>query len=237
MTNYTIVTNNIIDDNNLKYDEKMLFIGLVRYNNDKYGYAFPKYEELLSIMGTKRREKIKTTLDKLVEKGYIRIEKVGRNNRYYIIKSYSVDEVIQEPKVETVKQSKPVRVDSNGNAPLDGQIEVEEIITEDHEEKIKLVKNKIKFLAIDQIELLKKYDIEDIKRVINSADKINFKYLLNGLEMKIKTPFDTANRNDETYDALERQLMGWGSVDDITSDNVRINNYTSNNSKRLRNSY
>lgn len=256
MTNYTILMNEIIEDVNLKYDEKMLFIGLTRYHNKDYGYAFPKYEELLAVMGTKRREKVKSTLDKLVAKGYIRIEKVGRNSRYFILKVYSVEiveeveipsadptpiveEVIEDPIVEEV-QPKKIYKDSNGNLPIDGQMDIEDYVRVDgltytDDDKIKLVKTKIKFLALDQIEKIKSYSYNDIKRVMDSADVVNFNYLINGLSMKKKNAksFNNFEPRDYNYDVLERILLGWDKVPDDYVIPTGVGNYTSNNSKRF----
>lgn len=259
---YTIIANEIIGDVNLKYDEKMLFIGLTRYFNKAMGYAFPKYDQLMEIMGTKRREKISNTLEKLVKKGYILIEKIGRNNRYFILKTYdlkndqSVNEentIVEEPTpiVEDVTQVvsedttlvaeekiEPDHVDSNGKKPLDGQLDIEHYISFDamtytDQDKIELVQSKIKSLTVDQMEVLKKYNYNDIKDVLNSAENVNFNYLLRGLEIQEskKTKFNNFKGRDYNYEKLERYLLGWDEI----PENVMIpsydGNYLSNNSK------
>lgn len=81
----TRVANKIITNKNIKYNEKMLLIGLISYYDKANGYAAPKYEQLMNIMGTTRRELISKTLKKLVEHEYIKIEKQDRKNVYYIL--------------------------------------------------------------------------------------------------------------------------------------------------------
>lgn len=260
---YTILSNEIIGDINLKYDEKMLFIGLTRYFNKSMGYAFPKYEQLMEIMGTKRREKISTTLEKLVKKGYILIEKIGRKNRYFILKHYDVKQdqpivedqpiieeeptpIVEEPTpIEVdqpmiIEEDKPIidHVDSNGKKPLDGQMDIEHYISFDamtytNEDKIELVKSKIKSITVDQMEVLKKYNYNEIRDVLNSAENVNFNYLLRGLEMQDnkKTKFNNFRGRDYNYDQLERYLLGWDEIPEYTFIPQNGGNYTSNNSR------
>ena len=226
---YTNLNNEIIMDNNLKADEKMLFIGLVRYYNTKIAYAYPKYENLMDVLGTKRRSKVSNLLKSLVKKGYIMVQKVGRKSIYCFLKYLNNDntqpKVEEVPQIEEVKEEKTVvkkvkevvkkAVKEVKNEVLDGQINVYQFlssVTKNNDDKIELVKTKIPNLSNEEEKEIVKYSYDNIKTVLNSATTVNFKYLITGLKISLNkniNGFNNFESRSYDYDALERALLGW----------------------------
>lgn len=82
---YTIIDNDLLENENLKIQEQSLLIALLSYYNKKKGYSYPSYKQL------KKRSKIKhdmtliNTINSLENKGYITKEvKKGVGTKYYI---------------------------------------------------------------------------------------------------------------------------------------------------------
>lgn len=109
-------------DSNLTIHEGAFLYCLIQYHNVELGYAYPTRETLKVALKTKRLATVSNACKSLVDKGYIRVEKEGRNNRYYLLKClYIVDKDNSnnkanvatkiEPKVnKTPKKVKPVKV-------------------------------------------------------------------------------------------------------------------------------
>lgn len=120
---YLKFRNAIKKDTNLNLEESYLLETLFDYYNVQLGYAFPSYEVLMSDLKTKRRAKISKLLKSLEKKGYISITKQGKKNTYKLLKYLFLSKTKAK-----AKQKQHAPVDSNGNVPLDGQVDVEEFL-------------------------------------------------------------------------------------------------------------
>lgn len=77
----------INSDTNLRPIEKVTLYCLVQHYNIECCYAYPTYDELKAAMSTNRNSTVSDTLKSLAEKGYIKIDKCGRNkNTYHLLK-------------------------------------------------------------------------------------------------------------------------------------------------------
>lgn len=147
MKNFLETIKGLTTDTKLKCNEKVLLLYLVQCHNEDLGYAYPPYDSIKTALSTKRNDTVSNTLKGLVEKGYISIEKHGRNNVYHVLKHlYFVgEEVKEDPKPQPVKVAedpKPVQapiketkeeqeevapVDSNGNRQMQGQLHIADL--------------------------------------------------------------------------------------------------------------
>lgn len=75
---FTMVYNDFLESEVLKSDEKMLFIVLKRFADDK-GRCFPSLSKLASVMGVSKR-KVQDLINSLEEKGIISKEKRNRED-------------------------------------------------------------------------------------------------------------------------------------------------------------
>lgn len=206
--------NSIHNDNKLSLEEKFLLTILIKYHNYKLNYAYPPYEVLMTECSTKRKAKISKIIKDLVEKGYIKIKKSqGNKNLYFINKHLYYND-------ENANESKRINVDSNGQKPLDGQIEVEEALEqvekeeinkiikatgateEEAREELRVAKSKegikdIVQYTIGTINNKKRNEKELEKTVANKKQEINPK------------SFNNFPAREYDYDDLERKLLGW----------------------------
>lgn len=150
MKNFLETIKGLTTDTKLKCNEKVLLLYLVQCHNEDLGYAYPPYDSIKTALSTKRNDTVSNTLKGLVEKGYISIEKHGRNNVYHVLKHlyFVSEEVKEDPKPQPVKpvkvaeDPKPVQVpiketkeeqeevapvDSNGNRPMQGQLHIADL--------------------------------------------------------------------------------------------------------------
>lgn len=98
--------NNIYSDTNLNLHEKSILMYLIKQFNCNYGYAYPKYENIMSATGIGRRANVASALKSLVVKGYITIKKVVGNKSHYFIEKYlhfveaEIEKKVEEPSNE-----------------------------------------------------------------------------------------------------------------------------------------
>lgn len=85
MRKFTKVPNSIIEDPNLTCQEKMLYIVLLSYGRKK-GYCYPTQITLAKILKRDVKD-IRKDLKTLNHQGYLRVEKKGRHNWYYLLKT------------------------------------------------------------------------------------------------------------------------------------------------------
>lgn len=87
MVSYTIVNNEIFEDENLDTNELAVLVVLIRYYNKDKKYAYPSYEVLRKGSKIKSDARISRTLKSLEEKGYIKKEVLkGKGSKYFILK-------------------------------------------------------------------------------------------------------------------------------------------------------
>ena len=212
MTKYYLKFRNAVKkDKNLSLEEGYMLEVIYDYYNISVGYAYPSYEVLMSDLKTKRKAKVSKLLKSLVNKGYIKITKVGKKNTYKLLKYLFL--------------SQPV--DSNGNAPLDGQIHYSESTKEENKviEELGFTKKQAKSLlqvAKDKVDkVLQAFNYATEKGAdnlygytiwaINNINKV--KESCKPTESKgwnPKTKFDNFEPREYDWDSLESKLLGWG---------------------------
>lgn len=109
MTGYTIINNDIFDDENLDTNELAVLLVLIRYYNKSKGYAYPSYDNLKQGSKIKTNARISRTLKSLEEKEYIKKEVLkGKGSKYFILKG-----LYQE------KTEKKIKKTSNSNIKVE----------------------------------------------------------------------------------------------------------------------
>lgn len=72
-------------NNNLSIKEQYLMEYFFEFHNIKFGYAYPKFEDMLNLFGTTCRNTISNIIKSLEDKGILKVDRECKNNRYYII--------------------------------------------------------------------------------------------------------------------------------------------------------
>ena len=208
-------------------NEQYLLELLFEFHNHSFGYAYPDLKTLMKAFNTTSKNRVIYTIKKLEKKGLITVvRKFKENNRYFIA---NINEFIV---IENKKTSVKVHVDSNGNLPLEGQIDVEEVLkaNESQSDKVKLILDKFKgiILSKKQKEVIDNTEKGILENAIASitVDKINATYLLGAIERaKTKSKylvdginpfkFNNFKAREYDYDSLEKKLLGWDKQEDV----------------------
>ncbi|SFC14106.1 helix-turn-helix domain-containing protein [Clostridium uliginosum] len=106
---------------NLKVNEQYLLELFFEYTSIQYGYAFPKFSDIMSSFNTTSKNRISSTIKKLEKKGLIKVDRDHTNNRYYVV---NIELFINQGKSN----------DKNGNKPtkeIEGQVSIEELTPEE----------------------------------------------------------------------------------------------------------
>ncbi|NEZ49306.1 helix-turn-helix domain-containing protein [Clostridium botulinum] len=94
---YTIINNQLLEDERLNIQEQSLLITLISYYNKEKGYAYPSYKQLMKRSKIKSKTTFINTLNSLINNKYINRQTVkGKGCRYYIngvIQSTDIDRV------------------------------------------------------------------------------------------------------------------------------------------------
>jgi SOS-response transcriptional repressor LexA len=202
----------------LKVNEQYLLEYFFEYTNTDYGYAFPKFSDIMSAFNTTSKNRISGTIKKLESKGLIRVCREFSNNRYYIIR------------IENLINTSSKHNDKNGNkTPIEGQVTIEDL-TEEESKVIELTgitQNQARRLLelsknkVDKVVEYAKYTLNRgvknaygyIKKLIMvNADVITKeKYKQNHSKKSIPFIENCSSRNyDEAfYENLEERLLGW----------------------------
>lgn len=81
---YTVIENDLLRNETLKANTKILLLILLSYENKEEGFAYPSHSRLMKESGLSKATLLKC-LNELEEKGYVkRVKAKGDNNRYYI---------------------------------------------------------------------------------------------------------------------------------------------------------
>lgn len=211
-----------IRSKNLKVNEQYLLELLFEYHDVEYGYAFPKFSDIMSAFNTTSKNRISTTIKKLEKKGLIKVDRTFTNNRYYVI---GIEDFIN------TNRPKEKPKDSNGKPPIDGQAHIEEFeeLSEDEAKIIELSKMSQKqaksLLQLSKNQTSKvteyvKYALSRgiknvyayVKKLIN-VDAYVTKCGANASQYKKPLTFITScegrNYSDEWYKETEEHLLGW----------------------------
>lgn len=208
-------------------NEQYLLELLFEFHNHSFGYAYPDLKTLMKAFNTTSKNRVIYTIKKLEKKGLITVvRKFKENNRYFIA---NINEFIV---IENKKTPVKVHVDSNGDLPLEGQIDVEEVLKENESQsdKVKLILDKFKgiILSKKQKEVIDNTEKGILENAIASitVDKINATYLLGAIERaKTKSKylvdginpfkFNNFKAREYDYDSLEKKLLGWDKQEDV----------------------
>lgn len=125
----------LITDKNITSNEFRIYTYLMSLYNDKQGCSFPSIE-VIAERTTISIATVKRSIKKLVELGYMMVEKqkakIGNFNKYTNFKHLVLD---KESATKTeIKKVSPV--DSNGEVPVEGQIHISEV--EEDVEKVEI---------------------------------------------------------------------------------------------------
>ena len=215
-------------------NEQYLLELLFEFHNHSFGYAYPDLKTLMKAFNTTSKNRVISTIKKLEKKGLITVvRKFKENNRYFIA---NINEFIV---IENKKTPVKVHVDSNGNLPLEGQIDVEEVLkaNESQSDKIKLILDKFKgiILSKKQKEVIDNTEKGILENAIASitVDKINATYLLGAIERaKTKSKylvdginpfkFNNFKAREYDYDSLEKKLLGWDKQEEVIEEELPL---------------
>lgn len=87
---------------NLSVNEQYMMELLYEFYNEKYGYAFPTFKNLLDAFNTSSKTRITKVIKELEEKEFITVDRTGRNNRY-IINDLTTYLASKEKTIQTVE--------------------------------------------------------------------------------------------------------------------------------------
>ncbi|NFK69136.1 helix-turn-helix domain-containing protein [Clostridium botulinum] len=201
---------------NLSVNEQYLLELFFEYNNNKFGYSFLEFSDIMSAFNTTSKNRISTTIKKLEKKKLIEVDRRYKNNRYTII---GIEKFINTSDKDNDKPN-----DSNGNPPLSGQVHFAEL-TEGENKLVDLgftIKQSKKLLkaAKDKVEnIIKAFDyaatkgatnlyaytlwaIKNLKKISNNNSEI---YEEKAKELK----FNNFESRSYDYNLLEKKLLGW----------------------------
>lgn len=215
-------------------NEQYLLELLFEFHNHSFGYAYPDLKTLMKAFNTTSKNRVIYTIKKLEKKGLITVvRKFKENNRYFIA---NINEFIV---IENKKTPVKVHVDSNGDLPLEGQIDIEEVLKENESQsdKIKLILDKFKgiILSKKQKEVIDNTEKGILENAIASitVDKINATYLLGAIERaKTKSKylvdginpfkFNNFKPREYDYDSLEKKLLGWDKQEEVIEEELPL---------------
>lgn len=215
-------------------NEQYLLELLFEFHNHSFGYAYPDLKTLMKAFNTTSKNRVIYTIKKLEKKGLITVvRKFKENNRYFIA---NINEFIV---IENKKTPVKVHVDSNGDLPLEGQIDIEEVLKENESQsdKIKLILDKFKgiILSKKQKEVINNTEKGILENAIASitVDKINATYLLGAIERaKTKSKylvdginpfkFNNFKAREYDYDSLEKKLLGWDKQEEVIEEELPL---------------
>ena len=218
----------------LSVNEQYLLELLFEFHNHNFGYAYPDLKTLMKAFNTTSKNRVIYTIKKLEKKGLITVvRKFKENNRYFIA---NINEFIV---IENKKTPVKVHVDSNGDLPLEGQIDIEEVLKENESQsdKIKLILDKFKgiILSKKQKEVIDNTEKGILENAIASitVDKINATYLLGAIERaKTKSKylvdginpfkFNNFKAREYDYDSLEKKLLGWDKQEEVIEEELPL---------------
>ncbi len=219
----------------LSVNEQYLLELLFEFHNHNFGYAYPDLKTLMKAFNTTSKNRVVSTIKKLEKKGLIRVTRKFKDNNRYFIENIN-QFIITEKKKASINKT---HIDSNGNLPLEGQIDVEEVLKENESQsdKIKLVLDKFKgiILSKKQKEVINNTEKGVLENAIESitVDKVNATYLIGAIERaKTKSKylvdginpfkFNNFKAREYDYDSLEKKLLGWEKQEKVIEEELPL---------------
>ncbi|NFO40092.1 helix-turn-helix domain-containing protein [Clostridium botulinum] len=204
---------------NLKINEQYLLEYLFEYTNTSYGYAFPKFSNIMEAFNTTSKNRISSTIKKLEKKGLIKVDRTHTNNRYYVV---GIENFINQSKHNNKinKETKELKV----------QIHFSELTLEEKEliELTNFTQNQAKALLelsknkLDKVLDTFRYAVKNgannvygyVKALLERNISIDNNFTeQNKSHYKKEIPFikscEGRNYSNEWYENIENQLLGW----------------------------
>ena len=216
----------IWNDKDLKGNEKLVLIYLASYNNKKYGYAFPKREQIAEGTGISLKT-ISKVLNALECKGYILRQrnplKAGKNNIYYINKYLVYDTEENDDNSEPVPQEEPLEDQSTTNSDIDAKDDIE-LPVEQSTNELLINQNAKVIRSLNQkdIDMLNELDTDIL---IKAIDRANL-YKPNGYHLIYVI---------RCYESIEKELENENKNNMSNSSNDEIKADTEANTKDYHN--
>lgn len=214
------ITNELIRDEKLKANIKVLLLVLLTYENEDIGYSYPSQTRLIKETGLSKVTLLKC-LNELEEKGYItRVKAKGGNNKYFI--NTSTKNSTTKAKTSTKNSTTTSTKNStqqlrNTNNNKKEQTNIDEII-----------------LTYTNNELL----IETIKDFIKMRKSIKKPLTERGLKGILKNLDGLSNNDLEKIEILENSIINsWAGVFEIKSHKNSIGNGIKNSNTYKTNTY
>ncbi|MBN1061289.1 helix-turn-helix domain-containing protein [Clostridium botulinum] len=204
---------------NLKINEQYLLEYLFEYTNTSYGYAFPKFSNIMEAFNTTSKNRISSTIKKLEKKGLIKVDRTHTNNRYYVIGIESF-----------INQSKHNNKIDKETKELKGQMSIDELTPEEKEliELTSFTQNQVKKLLelsknkLDKVMSTFRYAVKNgannvygyVKALLERNISVDNNFTREKKSYyKKEIPFITScegrNYSNEWYENIENKLLGW----------------------------
>ena len=214
------ITNELIRDEKLKANIKVLLLVLLTYENEDIGYSYPSQTRLIKETGLSKVTLLKC-LNELEEKGYItRVKAKGGNNKYFINTS------TKNSTTKTKTSAKNSTATSTKNSTL-------QLRDTNNNKKEKTNIDEI-ILTYTNNELL----IETIKDFIKMRKSIKKPLTERGLKGILKNLDGLSNNDLEKIEILENSIINsWAGVFEIKSHKNSIGNGIKNSNTYKTNTY
>lgn len=203
---FTMVYNDFIESEILKSDEKMLFIVLKRFADDK-GQCFPSLSKLATIMGLSKR-KVQGLINSLKEKGIISIEKRIREDGGHSSNLYNLYDYAGMWKIKKCEDNKRLSDEMEDARMIGILTEKGYIVTKEKEIESAPVKEqkqshkKTKSCNKDNTKAEKsqeRYTLEQVKVFYDYEVMLNDRpFCKNNIDAVINILYDTLNTTKKT---------------------------------------
>ncbi|MPQ32415.1 hypothetical protein E4V42_13335 [Clostridium estertheticum] len=158
---FTKINNSIIFDLNLSCEAIGLYAKL-QYLSTMDNFSIRR-EHIKSISGYGETA-FRRVWKELKDKGVLIENKTSNKGRYEYIYTLKNNECVTKP-VDPVKKKKPKHIDSDGEAPLDGQIHIDEVLGAEQQEVVTINED---VRAVVQVTGLKDAEVAELLKVASN---------------------------------------------------------------------
>ncbi|WP_373899257.1 hypothetical protein ACER0A_002315 [Haloimpatiens sp. FM7315] len=221
---FTKIDNSIIESENLSFDAKGIYMVISRYISIP-GFKINK-SHIKSVTGL-GPIRFNRAWKELKEKGLLIQVKKSINGKF--VYEYSLK--TQGVKATPVEENKPTHIDSNGNAPIEGQIDIDEIIEPSIEKDVvtnetttdetivsketgfdtKQSKELLKIAGNNILKIIQAYKYTMQQNNVKNLFKYTLWCIKNNIaskESKPKSAFNDFSQRKYNFEELERRLLG-----------------------------
>lgn len=213
----------LVTDTNITANEFRIYTYLLTLYNDEKKCSYPSLETISNKLNISLTT-VKKSIKRLVELGYMKIEKKKTDRGFYntytsfknmIKRKFNKKSNEEKESKEDIVANKPV--DSNGAVPIEGQIHLSDIITEENQ------------------------DIENIKSITGLKENEVNQLLKMTSQNRILEVYEySKNKAKNLYSFMFKAIKDNWSIQSVVSPALHGHietgrgNYTSNNSKRFK---